>query len=295
MARHLISIVAIVLVAIAGVFYPFMPGHYDGLAVAISMMIQAAAIVAAVLLAPIGLLWLIHEWRKSAMRSNTDAEQVGGRDCSRALGSAAIAASLVVALSAAVGAVEKMGFALAVMVLAVWVWIAVRSLRAIRMWRNHGERAAIFHPAPLYLLLVPAIVVLVRFAFIERAVNWSRNRVMAASAAYIADIEAYRQTHGQYPVSLNSMHGDYKPGVVGVQRFHYERSGVGGAYNVYFEQFTTPLNVREFVAYNPRDQQRMTSHDADILQFTPEHLERTRGFFPPQDAGRPHWKRFLGD
>jgi hypothetical protein len=284
MARHLIGIVAIVLVAIAGVFYPFMPGRYDGLAVAISMMIQGATIVAAVLLTPIGLLWLIHEWRKSAVRLTTDAEHIGERDWAPTLGSAAIAASLVVALAAAAGAVEKMGFALAVIVLAVWMWIALRSLRAIRMWRKHGELAAIFHPAPLYLLLVPTIVVLVRFAFIERAVDWSRNRAMAASTAYIAAIELYRQTHGFFPPSLDSLHGDY------------ERSGnEGGAYNVYFELFTTRLDTREFVAYNPLDQQQMTCHDADILEFSAEHLQRTRGYYAALGAGQPHWKRFLFD
>jgi hypothetical protein len=296
MTRHLLAIVAIILVAIAGIFYPFMPGHYDGLAVTVSKMVQAAAIVAAILLSPIGLVWLVHEWRCKARRSNSDATPVDRRDWAPVLAIAAIVASLVVALAAAAGGMEKMGVLLGIFVLVTWAWIALRSLRAVKLWRQPGERTAKLHPAPLYLVLVPIIVALVRFAFIEPAVNWSRNRAMAAGTAYIEAIEQYQQIHGHYPLSLDSLHGDYDTGVVGVQRFHYERSGDSdGAYNVYFEQFTTSLDTREVVAYNPLDQQQMTSHDSDILEFTPEHLELTRGYYASSSAGRPHWKRFLFD
>ncbi|MFN2399892.1 MAG: hypothetical protein ABR543_14835 [Gemmatimonadaceae bacterium] len=71
----------------------------------------------------------------------------------------------------------------------------------------------------------------------------------------------------------------------------------GDAYNLFFEQFTFRLGTREFVMYNPRDQQVMTSHKMDLLQLTPEELalDQTRGHNAVHDAPHPHWKYFWFD
>jgi hypothetical protein len=279
---------AIVLGAVAGIFYPFLPGPYDAIAAPLSLMLQVASMAALALLTPIGVLWLVHERRGHSARSRG----ISRANRARMFGVAAVAASFFVVAAGAVFAVNLIGPAIGVLALALWLVAALRSLRAMRTWAR-DDRADVVPAAPLYLALVPIIVVAARFALMGRAVEWSRSRAIAASAPYIADIETYRATRGHYPQSVGSLNTDYRPGVVGVQRFHYERNGA--AYNVYFEQPSSIPDTRVLVAYNPLDQQQMTSHDADILQFTPERLNQTRGYSASHAATEPHWRVFLFD
>jgi hypothetical protein len=46
---------------------------------------------------------------------------------------------------------------------------------------------------------------------------------------------------------------------------------------------------------HPRDEQVATSHAMDILQFSPEHLERTRGYYAVHSTPHAHWKYFWFD
>jgi hypothetical protein len=57
------------------------------------------------------------------------------------------------------------------------------------------------------------------------------------------------------------------------------------------------FGTREFVMYNPRDQQVMTSHKMDRLQLTPQALavEQSRGHYAVHDAPHAHWKYFWFD
>jgi hypothetical protein len=137
---------------------------------------------------------------------------------------------------------------------------------------------------PLYLVLLPIIAV---------AAEFSRNRAIENCVGLIEDIERFRNTHGRYPHSLQSLVEDYKPRVVCVERYHYEPSGDG--YNVYFKHFAVALDVEEIVMFNPRDEHEFTGHNADILQYPPERLARSRGYFSVRDASRPKWKYFLFD
>jgi hypothetical protein len=58
--------------------------------------------------------------------------------------------------------------------------------------------------------------------------------------------------------------------------------------------FALHFGTREFVMYNPRDLQAMTSHKVDLLQLTPQELalEQSRGHYAVHDAPQPHWKYF---
>ena len=67
---------------------------------------------------------------------------------------------------------------------------------------------------------------------------------------------------------------------------------IDDAYNLIFEQPTWPLGTREFVVYNPRGKQTATSHAMDILQFTPERLERARGYYAVHDVPGTRWKYY---
>jgi hypothetical protein len=94
---------------------------------------------------------------------------------------------------------------------------------------------------------------------------------------------------------LSEWPDDYRPGVIGIEEYQYERHG--DAYNLVFEQFALHFGTREFVIYNPHDEQAMTAHKRDLLELTPEQLslEQTRGHYAVHDAGHPHWKYFWFD
>lgn len=134
---------------------------------------------------------------------------------------------------------------------------------------------------------------LLQQAVVKRGVEFSRDHAIRHAVPMIAAIERHRAERSTYPVSLLSVWRDYPTGIVGIDRFHYEASG--DAYNLVFENPAVAFGTREFVVYNPLDEQVATSHLTDILEFTPEHLERTRGYYAVRPAAQPHWKYFWFD
>lgn len=149
-----------------------------------------------------------------------------------------------------------------------------------------------FSALPLYLALVPGIVLVAQLMLAAPLTERSRNIAIQNSAEMISDIEAYRAEHGEYPISLFGEWPDYSPGIVGMTQYYYEPNGE--AYNLTFEQprfLLDAIGTREFVMYNPRDEHAMTSHAAWRLT-NPQEL---RGWYEVRDAGVPHWKYFLFD
>jgi hypothetical protein len=286
MTRHSIQLVMAGLLVVACMFLPFFPGGYDGLAVTLSFMAQGFA-VAGLLLVPIGAFWLAYEL---GTRRRIDREW-SGKDMGYWFGWAAIGVSTLVAIVVSLGAFEKVGLSLGLAVVALWAYCAFQLAARLKAISPSEVRA--FNPAPLYLLVLPIVAAGFKFTLVGPAAEFSRNRVIDNSAALIADIERFRDSHGRYPVSLQSLHEDYKPGVVGVQRYHYEPNGE--SYNVYFEHFPAEFDVREIVMYNPRGEQRFTSHNADLLEFTGAQLDLRRGDSRVFNASRPNWKYFLFD
>ena len=120
----------------------------------------------------------------------------------------------------------------------------------------------------------------------------ARNRAIANGAPLIAEIERYQARRGAYPESLFSVWGDYKPSVVGIDRYHYERSGE--AYNVIFKEPSLGFGTRRFVVYNPRDRHRVTVHEQDRLLLDEAALDADNaGYTIVRSLPQPHWKVFL--
>jgi hypothetical protein len=92
---------------------------------------------------------------------------------------------------------------------------------------------------------------------------------------------------------LLALWNDYKLGVIGVERYHYEPNG--DAYNLFFEHPSVRLGTREIVMYNRLDQHEMTSHDMDLLTRTRTELSLRRGYYAVNNHARPHWKYFWFD
>ena len=277
---HLVRISAILLVILAGTFLPFLPGGYDGLALTLSVMAQIFGLLS-LLLVPIGTLWLIYEFRQRTSRPP-------GRYY---FALAALVAASLVAAVVALCAFATFSLSLGVITLALSSYAVSKLLPGLK--RLKTEPRASFHPAPLYLVCIPVAVTLVQWTLIPHAVEFSRNYAIRQSVTLINDIEGYRQANGRYPASLAALWPDYKPGVIGIEQYHYEP--YGDAYNLYFEQSAVPFGTREIVMYNKLDEHHFPSHAMDILRWTPEQLRSRKAYYALHDAASPHWKYFWFD
>jgi hypothetical protein len=268
-------------------FYPFMPGPYDRMAVTLSGMARIFG-VAGLLLVPVGMVWLIHELVKRRRRRDSVPHAVK----SHWFAVCALAASLVVGVAVALASMRT-GPSLAISVLILVMYGVWRTAPAVKQLKSDGYTG--FNPTPLYLIIVPAIVATAQFTLLEAAVEISRDRTIMGSTRFINAIEGYRAVHGRYPPSLESVHHDYDPPTVGVERYRYEPHGQ--SYNVFFEHLTWPIGTQEFVMYNPRDEHVMTVHNQDLLESRQDQVDRERQFHAraARDAGAPHWKYFWFD
>ncbi len=261
-------------------FLPFLPGGYDGLAVTLSAMAQMFGVVS-LLQVPIGALWLIYEFRQ---RGSKPAGTYY-------FALAALVAASLVAMVVALGAFATLGLSLGLLTLALWIYVVTRLAPRVKRLKMTARDS--FHPAPLYLVCIPVVVALVQWTLIPQAVAFSRNYAIRQSTTLINDIEGYRQANGRYPASLAALHPDYKPGVIGIDQYHYEP--YGDAYNLYFEQSAVAFGTQEIVMYNKLDEHHFPSHAMDILRWTPEQLRSRKAYYALHDAGIPHWKYFWFD
>lgn len=284
MIIHLLGIVLTIAFILFCTLLPFLPGSYDNLAIALSEMAHMFGIVG-LLLVPVGLLWIAFE-RSSRLAQKRQVFPL-----------LALIASTLVWASICLAAIIHSGLVLAFAVVLIWLLVLRKAWARFRQGASLEGSGSPARPSalPFYLIAVPIAVALLQWALVDRAVEMSRNRAIANSAPLIAAIEEYRNRNGRYPTSLLAEHPDIRPQVMGIREYRYEPHGA--AYNLVFEQFNYRFGTREFVVYNPLDENVMTAHAIDILQMTPEELivERTRGHYSSHYLPQPHWKYFWFD
>ncbi|GAB4577629.1 MAG: hypothetical protein Fur0022_03600 [Anaerolineales bacterium] len=288
MIKHLAWIIGITLLIVLCIVRPFLPGDYDGLAMPLSTMAQAFGVVG-MLLVPVGGLWLVYEFRSRARKKNLP---VKARGYAFALVSLVVA-TLVAAIISLIGLVT-LGPSLGLLTLTLWLYAFSKLIPKLKSLKN-AEREP-FNPTPLYLIILPIAALLSQILLAAPMTEFSRTRAIAMSAEFIGDIEAYRTANGHYPVSLLATWKDYYPDIVGIEKFHYAPEGE--AYNLFFEQprfLLDNIGTREFVVYNPLDEQRIISHTSWILLLTPEELDGAQGWYEVHEASSPHWKYFWFD
>jgi hypothetical protein len=288
MTLHLVRMGGLVMLIVLCTFYPFLPGEYDSLAVSLSAIAQAFGMVG-LLLVPIGVLWLAYELRKRERRKRNLPTKARGYYFALA----SMVASSIVALAVSLGAFMGISLSLGFLTLALWFYIVSRLMPRLKLLQK--AEAEDFHPAPLYLVFVPSIVLIFQITLAAPATEFSRNRAIAQSAELIGDIEEYRAAQGRYPSFLQAVNKDYHPSVVGIEQFHYAPNG--DAYNLFFEQptFLFDFGIREIVMYNKLDEHLMMSHAAWILTGASEELEARQGWHTVHNASSPHWKYFWFD
>src|SRR5262245_3726776 len=104
MVRHLTWMSAATLLIVTCMFLPFLPVEYDGLAVTPSFMSQLFS-MAGLLLVPLGMIWLAHEFRMRATKAGTRP----GKDMGYWFALTSIGASTVVAVVVSFGAFVNVG------------------------------------------------------------------------------------------------------------------------------------------------------------------------------------------
>jgi hypothetical protein len=282
LAAHVVGITMAAAGIVLVTVLPFLAGPYDPMALTFSGMGRAFGVVGLVLLVPVGAIWAACGY------SNRLARRQYG---------IAVAALVVTSLVWAVTAVFMVAFSsplLALFAIVLWACAVSKILPRLKLLRSPTPQPT--SAAAFYLLLVPIAVAIAQHALVAPAIEASRHRAIQNAAPLIAAIERYREAQGRYPLSLlSSVTDQYKPGVIGIEKYHYEPHE--DAYNLIFEQGALHFGTREFVVYNPRDSQVVTVHLVDLLELTPEQLalERTRGHYAVHDAGHPHWKYFWFD
>lgn len=289
LSKHLLCILSVTALLALGLVHPFLPGRYDALAFGLSAMVQVFGITG-LLLVPVGVLWWGFDFRNGLRRRrNLPAKEHSHHFALAAL----LVGSLVMLIVVLAGAMTA-GFSLGLLTFGAWLYISVRLIPQIK--RLRVETTNRLHPAPAYLMALPVAVLVLQLALAGPVTDFSRNRAIAQSAELIAALERHRAEQGSYPRSLLAAWPDYSPSVVGIERYHYAPQGE--AYNLAFEQprfLFDDFGVREFVMYNPRDEQVMPSHASWILIWSPEELARQQGWFAVHDAAQPHWKLFWFD
>lgn len=254
---------------------PFLPGEYDRLAMPLSLMVQAFGL-AGLPLSLMGLGWLLLPGKRNVFTL------------------VAIGWGMVVLLLLFLVAWKTAGIAFGLLTLAIGLYVLNRLKNSWKRLKNIVPTGS--NTTPLYLLVLPLFTLLLQLLLAKPLTQWSRNTVMENAGEFITHLEAFHKKHGRYPPTLQAMNRDYYPQSAGVEKYHY--SPHGDSYNLSFEQprfILDDFGTREWVVYNPRDEQRAYSHTAWFLLLSPEELERSQGWYASAEAGRTHWKRFLFD
>ena len=262
---------AIVIAVVGVTFLPFAAGGYDALAVPLASIAWGLGRIG-LLLVPVGLLWL---W---ASRTHVPGSVLPVWLRRVTLGACVLLALVLTLVAFASSSSLLLGAAVGSA-----AWLAIRVGR--RMPSHPATTGAIFVLAPLAVLIAQTMLT-------EAITTRARARAIGNAAPLIAEIERHHERRGAYPESLFAIWGDYKPVVVGVERYHYERSG--DAYNVIFQEPSLGFGVRRFVVYNPRDGQRVTVHEHDRLILDDAGRDADNaGHTIIQALPQPHWKLFL--
>jgi hypothetical protein len=256
-----------------GIAYPFLKGDYDQLATPISIMIQVFGLVG-LSLVPVGILWVtIPKYRFGFAIS-------------------AIIVGSVVVLILALFATLSVGKSFGILTLLLWMIVAALLIPQIR--KLNEMTVSKFDFLPFYLIYLPIITLLLQLTLAKPLTQLSRNRAIENADRFIRHIEEYKTVRGAYPLTLQAQNKDYYPDVVGVEKYLYAPHRKG--YNLSFEQprfLLDRFGTREWVVYNPLDENSVYSHTSWLLPT--EQEEASQGWYASGNTEHKHWKYFLFD
>ena len=272
-ATHITLLLAMTALIAFGIAYPFLSGDYDLLALPISTMIQVFGLVGLGLV-PVGVLWLLIPKYK-----------FGFAITSLIIG---IFVTLIISLFATLSVGKSFGF----LTILFWMFCVILIIPKIKSLKLNSENKCNW--LPVYLIYLPVFSLLLQLKIAKPLTQLSRNRAIENADRFIRHIEEYYTQHGQYPLTLQAQYKDYYPDVVGVEKYLYAPYRKG--YNLSFEQprfLLDKFGTREWVVYNPLDENRVYSHTAWLLPS--EQAEPIQGWYASGETGHHHWKYFFFD
>ncbi|HOZ96937.1 MAG TPA: hypothetical protein PLS07_07505 [Niabella sp.] len=243
--RHISLIIFLTALLALGIAYPFLTGDYDRLAMPISTMIQVFGLVG-LSLVPVGILWL------------TIPKYMFG------FAIAAMVVSTIILLIISLFAILSVGKAFGLLTILLWTFILTLVIPKVKQLK--GQASKKFVLLPFYLICLPISTLLLQLTLAKPLTQLSRNRAIENAYQFIRHIDEYHTQSGQYPLTLQAQNKDYYPDVVGVEKYLYAPHGKG--YNLSFEQprfLLDHFGTREWVVYNPLDENSVYSHTAWLL------------------------------
>jgi len=274
-AKHLAIILGITAILSLCILSPFLPGTYDVLALPISLMVQSFG-ATGLLLSIVGLLWLAIPKKHFVF----------------ALVSLYLSTFIILVL--ALFAFLSAGRSSGIILLLIWAVVFLYLRTKLNQLKSTSQTK--FNFLPIYLILLPIFILIIQLVLAKPLTQWSRNRAIANANEYISDVKDFHTKYGHYPQSIQAMHKDYLPLIAGIEKYHYLQ--YGDSYNISFEQPRFLFDVfgtREWVVYNPKDEQRAYSHTSWFLLFSPGQFERSQGWYASGITEHSQWKYFLFD
>ena len=271
--KHITLLIVLTIFLTLGIAYPFLSGDYDRLAIPISTMIQVFGLVGLVLV-PVGVLWLVMPKYRFGFAIT------------------ALIIGTFVILIISLFAILSVGKSFGILTLLLWTFTVILLIPKIKSFKEQTKNKANW--LPVYLIYLPLFTLLLQLTIAKPLTQLSRNRAIENADRFIRHIEEYHTQQGQYPLTLQAQNKDYYPDVVGVEKYLYAPHRKG--YNLSFEQprfFLDKFGTREWVVYNPLDENSVYSHTAWLLPT--EQTEPSQGWYASGSTGHQHWKYFLFD
>jgi nitrate reductase NapE component len=272
-AIHLTLLPVLTALLALGISYPFLSGDYDRLAIPMSTIIQVFGVVGLTLV-PVGIFWLVKPRYRFGFAIT------------------ALIVSTFVILVICLFATLSVGKSLGALILLVWTFIVIFLIPKIKSLKEQTQSKANW--LPVYLIYLPIFTLLFQLTLAKYLAQLSRDRAIENAERFIRHIEEYHTQQGQYPLTLQAQNKDYYPDVVGVEKYLYAPHRKG--YNLSFEQprfLLDKFGTREWVVYNPLDENSVYSHTAWLLPT--EQAEPSQGWYASGNTGHQHWKYFLFD
>lgn len=243
------------------------------MAVPISTIIQVFGLVGLALV-PVGVLWLVMPKNGFGFAITT------------------LVIGTIVILIITLFAILSVGKSFGVLTILLWTFCIILLIPKIKSLKLNTENKSNW--LPVYLIYLPVFTLLLQLNIAKPLTLLSRNRAISNADRFIRHIEEYHTQQGQYPLTLQAQNKDYYADVVGVEKYLYAPYRKG--YNLSFEQprfLLDKFGTREWVVYNPLDENSVYSHTAWLLPT--EQAEPTQGWYASGETGHQHWKYFLFD
>jgi len=285
--KNIISLVAFCLLTILLIVSPFVPGPSNSLVIGLSSISLTLGFLG-LLLVPVGVLWVIAEWKKSRQPEEKPVNWKPSYHLSIIATVIIFAISLIYIplLYHIEGVVASIAFVI------LLSWPLYKVIRSIRKIKSQPSRA--FNPMPFYLIALPLIAFTANKLLVDPISNFSRKLAIQKSEILIHAIEEYKNNEGAYPESLENLKGKYidaipKSSVMGVTSYRYNK--LNGDFTLAFSQWKDGAALEELVIY---DRSPVSEKDYANFNFKLDRY-RTLTAFKGYDAGVKHWRYYLCD